>query len=95
MRSGRSGPTLRLRIDLHGVSSFGPGKHHTLIRWEWIEAVTADQHGVIVTSEDSEIVLPRGAFGLDPAVLAEQIGRAGSIVHRADIIEGLARAEPG
>jgi hypothetical protein len=95
VRSGRLGPTVRLRIDLHGVSSFGPGKHHTAIRWEWIERITTAQHGVIVTSDAHEIVLPSGTFGLEPAVLAERLEKAGSIFERADVLDELGRTTPG
>ena len=95
IRSGRFGSTIRLRIDLHGVSSFGPGKHHTAIRWEWIERITPAQHGVVVVSDAHEIVLPSGTFGLEPAVLAERLEQAGSIFDRADIIAELSRSTPG
>ncbi|MHB1535923.1 MAG: hypothetical protein ACYC1D_15205 [Acidimicrobiales bacterium] len=93
VRSGRFGPTLRLRVDLHGVSSFGPGKHHTLIRWEWVEKITPDAHGVVVTSANGNVVFPSGAFGLEPEALAERLGRAGSIFARAEIIAGLGSPE--
>lgn len=91
VRAGRFGPTLRLRIDLHGVSSFGPGRHRALIRWEWIEKVASHPHGVVVTSNRDKIVLPSGVFGLEPAALAERLERAGSIFMRADIIDELSQ----
>lgn len=94
VRAGRFGVTLRMRVDLHGVSSFGPGKHHTLIRWEWIQRITAEPHGVIVGAANGEIVFPAGVFGLEPAALAERLEQAGSIFERADIIAELGRGEP-
>ncbi len=95
VRTGRFGPTLRLRVDLHGVSSFGPGKHRTLIRWEWIERITADQHGVVVTSDKGELAFPAGVFGLPPEALAERLEKAGSIFQRADVIAELSRTAEG
>jgi hypothetical protein len=94
VRSGRFRPDVRLRIDLHGVSCFGPGRHRTLIRWEWIERVTSNQHGVVIVSGKDEIVLPSGAFGLDPAALAERLQRASSIHARADVIAELGVTSP-
>ncbi len=94
VRSGRFGPDVRLRIDLHGVSCFGPGSHRSLIRWEWIERITPGPHGVVVVSGKDEIVIPSGAFGLEPAALAERLQRAGSIHARADIIAELGLTRP-
>ena len=82
------GPKLRLRVDLHGVSAFGPGEEHVLIRWEWIRSVGVDR-GVVVRSEDREIRLPPGAFGLEPEDLAGRLLAACSIHDRPDIIGGL------
>ncbi|MGH9078416.1 MAG: hypothetical protein ACRDY0_13375 [Acidimicrobiales bacterium] len=89
VQAGRCGPTVRLRVDLHGVSSFGPGNHHTLIRWEWIQRIVPDTHGVIVGGKDNEVVFPAGVFGLAPSELAEQLVRADSIFERADVIAEL------
>ncbi|MDQ6783859.1 MAG: hypothetical protein M3063_10525 [Actinomycetota bacterium] len=93
VRAGRFGPTVRLRIDLHGVSSFGPGTHRTLIRWEWIERVVVHNDGVVITSARGEVVFPSGVFGLDPPALAERLEGAGSIFRRADILDELSRTE--
>lgn len=88
VRSGRFGRRLRVRVDLHGVSVFGPGPRRTLIRWEWVEDISVDR-GVIVRSPDDRLTLPPGAFGLAPDVLAAELERARSIVDRADVIGGL------
>ena len=82
----------RLRVDLHGVSVFGPGDHHQVIRWEWVERVTVDG-GVVVAGGGHEIVLPAGAFGLAPDVLAEHLRAAGSLDHRTDVIGMLGASE--
>lgn len=95
IRSGRFGRTLRLRIDLHGVSTFGPGSHRTLIRWEWITRISARNHGVVIESDKQEIVFPSGSFGLEPAALAERLTEAGSIFKRADVLEALHQAASG
>lgn len=80
------GPQRRLRVDLHGVSAFGPGEgERTLIRWEWIREVAVD-NGVVVRSAESEIRLPPGSFGLAPEDLAERLRAAGSITERPTII---------
>ncbi|MBW3654355.1 MAG: hypothetical protein KY433_12430, partial [Actinobacteria bacterium] len=65
VRSRRFGPRVRVRVDLHGVSVFGRGDERTLIRWEWIEQIRVGD-GVEVTSANAELVIPSGAFGLDP-----------------------------
>lgn len=93
-QSGRFGPTLKLRIDLHGVSSDGPGKHRTAIRWEWIKQVTVLPHGVVVNSDRATVTFPAGVFGLEPEALAERLVKAGSIFERAEIIGGMSRSEP-
>ncbi len=78
----------RIRVDLHGVSVFGPGDEHRVIRWEWIESITVDR-GVVVAGGGHEIAVPAGAFGLEPDELAEQLRAAGSIEHRTDAISRL------
>ena len=88
IRSRRFGPRQRLRVDLHGVSVFGPGPRRTLIRWEWVEAIFVDG-GVVVRSAEERLTLPPGSFGRDPAVLAAELERARSIVHRPDVIGSL------
>ncbi len=82
------GPKVVVRVDLHGISSFGPGDARTLIRWEWIEDIAVDG-GVVVRSANARIELPPGAFGLDPEALAQRLEAARSIVHRTDVIAGL------
>ena len=82
------GPKVLVRVDLHGVSSFGPGDARTLIRWEWIEDIAVDG-GVAVRSANDRVELPPGAFGLDPEALAQRLEAARSIVHRTDVIAEL------
>jgi hypothetical protein len=77
--------TLRLRVDLHGVSVFGPGDSRTLIRWEWIQEVQAGE-GATVRSAGAEINFPDGAFGLPPERLATLIREARSLDRRVDVI---------
>lgn len=84
------GPKIRYRVDLHGVSVFGPGQEHTVVRWEWIEEISAGA-GVVVRSANAEIRLPRGTFGLDPEHLADRLRRACSIEWRGEIIGELTR----
>ncbi|HET7476578.1 MAG TPA: hypothetical protein VFJ97_11230 [Dermatophilaceae bacterium] len=84
------GRAQRLRVDLHGVSVFGPGDQHQVIRWEWIEAIDVDG-GVVVRGHDTAIVLPPGAFGLAPGDLAACLRDAGSIDTRTEIIGRLGR----
>ena len=91
VRAGRLGPKLRMRVDLHGLSTFGPGTHHALIRWEWVTEISHSQHGVVVDSPNAQIVFPTGVFGLEPAALAELLEQARSIFKRGDIIEELGR----
>jgi hypothetical protein len=88
LRSGRFGPRRRVRVDLHGVSVFGPGPRRALVRWEWIRDISVDE-GVVVSSADTRLVLPRGAFGMAPEALAEALERARSIVERPDVIGAL------
>lgn len=88
--SDRPGRGLRLRVDLHGVSVFGPGDLRTLIRWEWISGIDATDDGVVVRSPRAELTFPPGAFGLQPAALADRLRRARSITERPDLIGELA-----
>jgi len=89
MRPSRFGSKVLLRVDLHGISRFGPGDSRTLIRWEWIESIDVDD-GVIVRSAGEEVVLPSGAFDLDPEALAAQLEHARAIQDRPEIIGRLA-----
>ncbi len=83
----------RLRVDLHGVSVFGPGDHHQAIRWEWIDSIRV-AGGVVVTGKGAEILLPPGAFGLAPDALADCLREAGDIVNRTEVIGRLGGAAP-
>ncbi len=86
VRTKRFGPKLRFRVDLHGVSVFGPGNEHLLIRFEWLETITVEEGAAVVRSLYDEIRFPPGAFGLDPDTLAQRLEEARSIHRRADII---------
>jgi hypothetical protein len=89
VRPRRLGPKMLLRVDLHGVSRFGPKSgHHTLIRWEWIEDIAVDS-GVTVRSAGDTVTFPPGAFGLKPEVLAERLRAARRIDQRPDVIASL------
>lgn len=91
VRAHRFGRRLRVRVDLHGVSVFGRGDERTLIRWEWIEQIRVGD-GVEVASANAELVIPPGAFGLDPPALAARLEAARSIVERPDVLEELVRS---
>ncbi len=82
------GPKTVVRVDLHGVSSFGPGDARTLIRWEWIEAIEAAD-GVSVRSASDEVRIPRGAFGIDGPSLVGLLEMGRSITTRSDAIARL------
>ncbi len=86
MRSRRFGPRVRFRVDLHGVSSFGPGEQRTLIRWEWIDTIAVEDGAVAVTSAEDTVTFPSGAFGFSPAELAERLDAARSITRRPEVI---------
>ncbi len=88
MRSRMLGPKIRFRVDLHGVSMFGPGDRHTLIRFEWLETIAVDDAsgGVVVRSATDTITLPSGAFGLSSPALAKCLEDARSIHLRPDVI---------
>ncbi len=96
MRTRRFGPKVLYRVDLHGVSTFGPGDQRTLIRWEWIEHLGVSD-GVEVRSAHAQLTLPPGAFGLPPETLGVLLEEARSLHARSDVIERLAgrRATPG
>lgn len=80
------GPKRLLRVDLHGVSTYGQGDERTLIRWEWVGAIEVDRDSVVVRGGDESIVLPAGAFGLAPADLASELERARAIQSRPEVI---------
>jgi hypothetical protein len=80
-----------VRVDLHGVSVVGLDTDRQVMRWEWIESITADE-GVIVAGGGKTVAVPAGAFGLDAEELAQRLRTAGSIVHRTDVIADLQAA---
>ena len=90
VRLRRLGPELRLRVDLHGVSVFGPGDERTLIRWEWVESIAAGE-GVDVSSTRSSVHLPAGTFGLVPERLRALLEEGRGIERRPEVIAELAR----
>ena len=79
----------KVRVDLHGVSLFGPRSRRQLIRWEWVESIDVEGT-VIVRSSEETITLPARSFGLEPHALAERLRAARSIVQRPEVIESLA-----
>ena len=89
--SGHAGQERRLRVDLHGVSAFGPGDERTLIRWEWMEALALDD-GVTVRSAKAFVRFPPGAFGLTPQQLLAELEAGRDIERRSEVITGLARS---
>lgn len=86
------GPKRLLRVDLHGVSTFGAGDERALIRWEWVEGVEVERGSVVVRGREESIVLPSGAFGLEAKELAEELERARAIGSRSDVIRRLSMA---
>lgn len=88
VRLRRFGPKAMVRVDLHGVSLYGPGDNHVAIRWEWIEAMDVGG-SLTVRSAKEAITIPAGAFGLTPQALGERLERAKSITRRTDVIAEL------
>lgn len=86
MRAKRLGPKRRYRVDLHGVSVFGPGEARTMLRWEWIEGIEAGAAGTVVRSTSERIVIPPRAFGLASSDLVERLNAARSIADRPQVI---------
>ena len=78
-----------LRVDLHGVSEYSAGDTHSLIRWEWVEGIGIEKGSVVVRGSQDSIVLPSGAFGLEPNELAEELELARGITTRSDVIRRL------
>lgn len=85
VRPRRFGSKVLLRVDLHGVSRFGPGDRRSLIRWEWIDTIEVGE-GVVVRSATEEVEFPPGSFGLDPVALAAHLEMARSIQSRPEVI---------
>lgn len=89
------GPKRLLRVDLHGVSAFGAGAEHVLIRWEWVEGIDIEKGAVLVRGSQDCIALPSGAFGLAPRELADELERARGIHNRSDVIGRLSMGAGG
>lgn len=81
----------KVRVDLHGVSLFGPGRERTLLRWEWITQMLLDE-GLVIRSQNAQIKLPPGSFGLPPEKLLALLEQARSIELRGEIIGRLSGA---
>jgi len=92
MRPGPFSRKLKYRVDLHGVSVFGPGDEHALIRWEWITEFKLDA-GVLVTGSNAQVKFPPGVFGLTPESLLGLLEQARSIQDRGSVIGRL--SQPG
>jgi hypothetical protein len=86
MRPRRFGAKILFRVDLHGVSVFGPGDKKVLIRWEWVDTIAVEEGSVHVRSTTERVTFPAGAFGFEPAALAERLEEARSITRRPEII---------
>ena len=86
LRGRLFGPKRLLRVDLHGVSEFGAGEEHVLIRWEWVEGIDVEKGGVQVRGSQDCVTFPSGAFGLAPNELADELERARGIQDRSDVI---------
>ena len=95
MRGRLFGPKRLLRVDLHGVSAFGAGDQHALIRWEWVEGIDIEKDAVLVRGSQDCITLPSGAFGLAPKELADELRSARSIQDRSDVIRRLSSGTAG
>lgn len=90
MRARRFGPKVLYRVDLHGVSCYGPKDNRTIIRWEWVEEIAVHGESVDVKSASETVTIPAGAFGFDPAGLGQRLEEARSITRRPEIIGELA-----
>ncbi|MGH9181976.1 MAG: hypothetical protein ACRD0Q_06735 [Acidimicrobiales bacterium] len=87
-------PRRLVRVDLHGVSTFGPGNEHTLIRWERIGDIVAGPDGVEIVTAAERLHLPAGSFRLAPEELAAQLRRAADRDERGEVIDELAGDSP-
>jgi len=85
MRPRRFGPKCKFRVDLHGVSVFGPGDQHTLIRWEWVKEIRVEGD-LIISSGTADVRFPPGAFGQSPEELFDLLTAARSIEARGGVI---------
>ncbi len=103
IRLRRFGRPQRLRVDLHGIATFGPGDEHTAIRWEWIEDLDDGEgkgkgkgkgKAVVVRSAKGTITIPAGTFGLATDALIERLEQARSISRRTEVIAELAQSHP-
>ncbi|CAN5634326.1 hypothetical protein BH20ACT1_BH20ACT1_05340 [soil metagenome] len=97
IRLRRFGRAQRLRVDLHGIATFGPGDEHTAIRWEWIEDLDDGEgkgKAVVVRSAKGTITIPAGTFGLATDALIERLEQARSISRRTEVIAELAQSHP-
>jgi len=92
MRARPFSRRLKYRVDLHGVSVFGPGDAHSLIRWEWITTFKLEA-GVVVTGNNTQVKFPPGVFGLTPETLLGLLEQARSIQERGSVIGRL--SQPG
>jgi hypothetical protein len=90
MRARRFGPKVIYRVDLHGISTFGPGDQRVAIRWEWVEDISVEPGGVDVRSATDRVLLPPGSFGFAPEALAGRLREAQSITRRPEVIGELA-----
>ena len=95
MRGRLFGPRRLLRVDLHGVSSFGADDDRALVRWEWVEGIDVEKGSVIVRGAEDSIVFPSGAFGMEAEALAEELERARGIQDRSDVIGRLSGGTVG
>ena len=95
MRGRLFGPKRLLRVDLHGVAEFAGGDEHTLVRWEWGEAIELDRGSVLVRGGQETVVLPSGAFGLPANELAQELEQARGIQNRSDVIGRLSGGTAG
>ncbi|MFN2388791.1 MAG: hypothetical protein ABR575_04195 [Actinomycetota bacterium] len=85
VKTRRFARPLRVRIDLHGVSTGAPGSRR-VIRWEWIESIDVRKDGLVIRASRGAIELPDGTFGLESERLAELLEAARAIERRADVI---------